>query len=155
MRRLGPPRGGAHRCFFGAIIGAFTVKPTAKTFLHHLLAVELAVHASAACSCWSRCAAARAWVGLLDLAFRRKGEQIMKNIEQIARTWARDQVFRFRPAHAGLRQIDRYPAMADSLRSKDVSVSFDGFKALNNLKSVFDDGELRCIIGQRRPQKPL
>ncbi|MFK5987139.1 MAG: urea ABC transporter ATP-binding protein UrtD [Pseudomonadota bacterium] len=28
-----------------------------------------------------------------------------------------------------------------------VSVSFDGFKALNNLSLYIDDGELRCIIG--------
>lgn len=29
----------------------------------------------------------------------------------------------------------------------DISVSFDGFKALNNLTLVLDEGELRCIIG--------
>ena len=28
-----------------------------------------------------------------------------------------------------------------------VSVSFDGFKALNDLSLTIDDGELRCIIG--------
>ncbi len=30
---------------------------------------------------------------------------------------------------------------------EDVSVSFDGFKALNNLSLYIDDGELRCLIG--------
>ncbi|MDO3384738.1 urea ABC transporter ATP-binding protein UrtD [Gilvimarinus sp. SDUM040013] len=30
---------------------------------------------------------------------------------------------------------------------EDVSVSFDGFKALNNLNLYIDEGELRCIIG--------
>ncbi len=30
---------------------------------------------------------------------------------------------------------------------EDISVSFDGFKALNNLSLYLDDGELRCIIG--------
>ncbi|WP_041523711.1 urea ABC transporter ATP-binding protein UrtD [Gilvimarinus agarilyticus] len=30
---------------------------------------------------------------------------------------------------------------------EDVNVSFDGFKALNNLNLFIDDGELRCIIG--------
>ncbi|MFA5911963.1 MAG: urea ABC transporter ATP-binding protein UrtD [Burkholderiales bacterium] len=30
---------------------------------------------------------------------------------------------------------------------EDVSVSFDGFKALNQLSLLIDDGELRCIIG--------
>src|SRR5690606_17501104 len=29
----------------------------------------------------------------------------------------------------------------------NVSVSFDGFKALNELTLILDDGELRCIIG--------
>ncbi|MFK5891640.1 MAG: ABC transporter ATP-binding protein, partial [Pseudomonadota bacterium] len=28
-----------------------------------------------------------------------------------------------------------------------VNVSFDGFKALNDLSLYIDDGELRCIIG--------
>ncbi|HFD11843.1 MAG TPA: urea ABC transporter ATP-binding protein UrtD [Crenotrichaceae bacterium] len=30
---------------------------------------------------------------------------------------------------------------------EDVSVSFDGFKALNNLSLYIDNGELRCLIG--------
>ena len=30
---------------------------------------------------------------------------------------------------------------------EDVSVSFDGFKALNGLNLTLDDGELRCVIG--------
>ncbi|MFC3286284.1 urea ABC transporter ATP-binding protein UrtD [Litchfieldella rifensis] len=30
---------------------------------------------------------------------------------------------------------------------EDVSVSFDGFKAIDNLNLTIDDGELRCIIG--------
>ena len=30
---------------------------------------------------------------------------------------------------------------------EDISVSFDGFKALNTLSLDIDDGELRCIIG--------
>ncbi|MBE0508742.1 MAG: urea ABC transporter ATP-binding protein UrtD [Marinospirillum sp.] len=30
---------------------------------------------------------------------------------------------------------------------EDVSVSFDGFKAINKLNLTIDDGELRCIIG--------
>ncbi|MGB2941395.1 MAG: urea ABC transporter ATP-binding protein UrtD [Candidatus Macondimonas sp.] len=33
------------------------------------------------------------------------------------------------------------------LYMEDVSVSFDGFKALNNLSLYIDEGELRCIIG--------
>ena len=30
---------------------------------------------------------------------------------------------------------------------EDVTVSFDGFKALDDLNLYIDDGELRCIIG--------
>jgi urea transport system ATP-binding protein len=30
---------------------------------------------------------------------------------------------------------------------EDISVSFDGFRALNNLSLYIDDGELRCLIG--------
>ncbi|MFP4138826.1 MAG: ATP-binding cassette domain-containing protein, partial [Halomonas sp.] len=30
---------------------------------------------------------------------------------------------------------------------EDVSVSFDGFKAIDGLDLTIDDGELRCIIG--------
>ena len=30
---------------------------------------------------------------------------------------------------------------------EDVSVSFDGFKAINKLNMYVDEGELRCIIG--------
>ncbi len=33
------------------------------------------------------------------------------------------------------------------LYMEDVSVSFDGFKALNKLSLYIDDGELRCLIG--------
>ncbi|HEY6728938.1 MAG TPA: urea ABC transporter ATP-binding protein UrtD [Polyangiaceae bacterium] len=45
----------------------------------------------------------------------------------------------------------RYDALAkrpSSLLCVDnISVSFDGFKALSNLTLILDDGELRCIIG--------
>src|ERR1700686_2686658 len=34
-----------------------------------------------------------------------------------------------------------------SLRLEDLTVSFDGFKALNGLTLTVDPGELRCIIG--------
>ena len=34
-----------------------------------------------------------------------------------------------------------------ALYLEDITVSFDGFKALNNLNLAIDAGELRCIIG--------
>ncbi len=46
---------------------------------------------------------------------------------------------------------DRYEAVAKRANAllcvDNVSVSFDGFKALNELTLILDDGELRCIIG--------
>ncbi len=45
----------------------------------------------------------------------------------------------------------RYDALTHGRKAllcvDDISVSFDGFKALNNLTLVLDEGELRCIIG--------
>ena len=37
---------------------------------------------------------------------------------------------------------------------EDVSVSFDGFKALNNLNLYIKEGELRCLIGANGAGKP-
>lgn len=46
---------------------------------------------------------------------------------------------------------EEYPGLDVSkgviLYLEDLSVSFDGFKAINNLNLYIDDGELRCIIG--------
>jgi urea transport system ATP-binding protein len=45
----------------------------------------------------------------------------------------------------------RYDALTHGRKAllcvDDISVSFDGFKALNQLTLVLDEGELRCIIG--------
>lgn len=54
----------------------------------------------------------------------------------------------------GLRKIsDERASQIRSLRKKaqlcvdDISVTFDGFKAITNLTMILDKGELRCIIG--------
>ncbi len=47
------------------------------------------------------------------------------------------------PVHAGELDLSHGPI----LYVDDVSVSFDGFKALNSLSLTVDAGELRCIIG--------
>ncbi|MCV6627071.1 MAG: hypothetical protein OIF38_13290, partial [Cellvibrionaceae bacterium] len=52
-------------------------------------------------------------------------------------------------------QRARHPELGEQLNvDKDIilyieglSVSFDGFKALNNLNLYINDGELRCLIG--------
>ncbi|MGS2745022.1 urea ABC transporter ATP-binding protein UrtD [Halomonas sp. LS-001] len=56
---------------------------------------------------------------------------------------ARDRVFDFMAPQASPVDVRHGPI----LYMEDVSVSFDGFKAINNLNLTIDDGELRCIIG--------
>ena len=58
----------------------------------------------------------------------------------------RYQTFNFvntRPVVKGNVDVSHGPV----LYLEDVSVSFDGFKALNDLSLYIDDGELRCLIG--------
>ncbi len=63
-----------------------------------------------------------------------------------APTWLdRNRVFDFlAPADPGQRLDTRHGPI---LYLEDISVSFDGFKALNQLTLYVDTGELRCIIG--------
>jgi len=56
---------------------------------------------------------------------------------------ARDRVFDFMATEASPVDVRHGPI----LYIEDVTVSFDGFKAINNLNLTIDDGELRCIIG--------
>jgi len=56
----------------------------------------------------------------------------------------RDQVFSFmQPRFSGKLNVDKQIL----LYLEGLSVSFDGFKAINNLDLYIRDGELRCIIG--------
>jgi len=70
----------------------------------------------------------------------------MKTLDRFRETWRRDRVFDFMlpPPEFDLPVDTRHGPI---LYIEDVSVSFDGFKALNNLNLYVDDGELRCIIG--------
>ncbi|WP_311064614.1 urea ABC transporter ATP-binding protein UrtD [Halomonas sp. DWK9] len=56
---------------------------------------------------------------------------------------ARDRVFDFMATEASPVDVRHGPI----LYMEDVTVSFDGFKAINDLNLTIDDGELRCIIG--------
>ncbi len=70
----------------------------------------------------------------------------MNTLDRLRETWRRDQVFDFmlpKPEFGKTVDTSHGPV----LYVEDVSVSFDGFKALNNLNLYIDDGELRCIIG--------
>ncbi|RUR31399.1 urea ABC transporter ATP-binding protein UrtD [Vreelandella nanhaiensis] len=55
----------------------------------------------------------------------------------------RDRVFEFMAPAASPVDVRHGPI----LYMEDVTVSFDGFKAINKLNLTIDDGELRCIIG--------
>ncbi|MFT4046476.1 MAG: urea ABC transporter ATP-binding protein UrtD [Solimonas sp.] len=54
-----------------------------------------------------------------------------------------------RPPHAGRRSAPPKVDIANNiiLYVEDISVSFDGFRALNRLNLYIEAGELRCIIG--------
>jgi urea transport system ATP-binding protein len=68
----------------------------------------------------------------------------MSGLDEIRETMRRDRVFDFM-------LNEKLPAVDVShtvlLYVEGLSVSFDGFKALNNLNLYIDDGELRCLIG--------
>jgi len=68
----------------------------------------------------------------------------MKALDSLREFSRRDMVFDFMIP-------DQMPAVDVShdvlLYVEDLTVSFDGFKALNHLNLYIDDGELRCLIG--------
>jgi urea transport system ATP-binding protein len=78
----------------------------------------------------------------------------MKSLDKLRKTMRRDRVFDFvAQGHyffAGRHMVE--PGIVDVthgpiLYLEDITVSFDGFKAINNLTLYINDGELRCIIG--------
>ncbi len=70
----------------------------------------------------------------------------MRPLDPLRKALRRDRVFDFM-----MPQVVFSPDLDIShgpiLYLEDVTVSFDGFKALNDLTLYIDDGELRCIIG--------
>jgi urea transport system ATP-binding protein len=70
----------------------------------------------------------------------------MRSIEQIRKFMHRGQGPRF-VAGQGVAGESLDTTHGPILYLEDVTVSFDGFKALNGLTLYIDDGELRCIIG--------
>ncbi len=79
----------------------------------------------------------------------------MRELDRLRNVMRRDQVFDFvqekrLPFSAGRHSVT--PGELDIshgtiLYVENISVSFDGFKALNDLTLYINDGELRCIIG--------
>jgi urea transport system ATP-binding protein len=65
-------------------------------------------------------------------------------LNEIRTTMRRDQVWAVAmPRQSHELNVGNGPV----LYLENVNVSFDGFKAINNLNLAIDDGELRCIIG--------
>ncbi|MDO6462350.1 urea ABC transporter ATP-binding protein UrtD [Granulosicoccaceae sp. 1_MG-2023] len=69
----------------------------------------------------------------------------MNSVDQLRETVRRDEVFNFLKPRIQARDLDL--SHGNILYLEDVSVSFDGFKAINNLNLYIEAGELRCIIG--------
>ena len=79
----------------------------------------------------------------------------MSGLDQLREIMRRDRVFDFvaenrYPFAPGRRTV--MPGQIDTVHGpilyvENVNVSFDGFKALNDLTLYINDGELRCIIG--------
>ncbi len=68
----------------------------------------------------------------------------MKSLDQLREVMRRDQVWGFLMPPVNT-QLDI--SHGNILYLEDVSVSFDGFKAIDNLNLYIEAGELRCIIG--------
>jgi urea transport system ATP-binding protein len=67
-----------------------------------------------------------------------------QSVQRLRSTMRRDQVWDFMVSTSDL-ELDL--SHGTILYLEDLSVSFDGFKAINNLNLYIDAGELRCIIG--------
>jgi len=69
-------------------------------------------------------------------------------LDNLRQSMRRDQVFDFvHPQRHAVRKGVIDTSHGPILYLEGVSVSFDGFKAINDLNLTIDDGELRCIIG--------
>ncbi|MDH5727839.1 MAG: urea ABC transporter ATP-binding protein UrtD [Gammaproteobacteria bacterium] len=73
----------------------------------------------------------------------------MNQLENFRDYWRRDRVFDFvnRPGFRTVNTKELDIEHGVVLYIEGVSVSFDGFKALNDLNLYINNGELRCIIG--------
>ena len=68
----------------------------------------------------------------------------MKQLDSLREVMRRDEVFSFVKSDKDVQPITDRGVI---LSLEGVSVSFDGFKAINDLNMAIDAGELRCIIG--------
>ncbi len=72
----------------------------------------------------------------------------MESLDKLRQVMRRDRVFDF-VARASMPSLSERVDISHGtiLYLEGITVSFDGFKALNDLNLYIDDGELRCIIG--------
>jgi len=68
----------------------------------------------------------------------------MSKLDNLREVMRRDRVFDFM---IDTRELEVDVSHGTILYLEDISVSFDGFKAINDLNLYIDVGELRCIIG--------
>lgn len=73
----------------------------------------------------------------------------MKALDTVREVMRRDRVFDFMLPQGMHPKLSHNPDTSHEviLYVEDISVSFDGFKALNDLTLYINEGELRCIIG--------
>ena len=73
----------------------------------------------------------------------------MKSLDTVREVMRRDRVFDFMLPQGIHPKFSHNPDTSHDviLYVEDISVSFDGFKALNDLTLYINEGELRCIIG--------
>lgn len=69
----------------------------------------------------------------------------MKQLDNVRERFNRNEVWDFMQPRPSALNLD--VSHGTILYLEDVSVSFDGFKAINDLNLYIDAGELRCIIG--------
>lgn len=71
----------------------------------------------------------------------------MNTLANLRATWRRDQVWPLLQPSPAKRSATLDLSHGQVLYLEDLNVSFDGFKAINDLTMYIDAGELRCIIG--------
>ncbi|MFV2055191.1 MAG: urea ABC transporter ATP-binding protein UrtD [Thiohalomonadales bacterium] len=72
----------------------------------------------------------------------------MNQMAKIREYWRRDRVFDFMLEQSFVLGPNRVDSSHGTiLYIENLNLSFDGFKAINDLTLYIDDGELRCIIG--------
>jgi ABC-type uncharacterized transport system ATPase subunit len=142
---------GGRATLYGAVIGAMLVN-YGKTYFTGAFP-EAWLFALGALFVSSRSSCPRASPALVGMILNlatiaprriRSGGGAMKPVEQLRESMRKDRQWSFMYSMLDL-ELDVSQGVI--LYLEDVSVSFDGFKAINNLNFYVNAGELRCVIG--------